>query len=68
MPNYNWLCEQESCSAVFEAFVPLVDFDNPAKNPRCPNCEGPTERIMSAPGFALTGHGWTKKSGIGRTK
>ena len=68
MPNYDFICETESCSTIIEAVVRLADTDNPAKYPICPNCGGPTLKILSAPGISFRGHGWTPRNHGGRTQ
>jgi putative FmdB family regulatory protein len=48
MPLYEYLCKD--CMKVFEAIVKLEEEDKPVK---CPFCDKPLDKLMSAPMFRI---------------
>jgi putative FmdB family regulatory protein len=54
MPIYEFKCKL--CKYEFEK---LCDHSlDPAKFPRCPQCNGPTNKLISLSAFHLKGTGW----------
>lgn len=52
MPIYEYQCGQ--CQKVHEVMQKLSD----APMTECPDCKGPTQKIMSNTSFVLKGSGW----------
>lgn len=48
MPLYEYWCSK--CEKVFEAIVKLEESEQPVK---CPICDKPLDRLMSAPMFRI---------------
>jgi len=51
MPIYEYRCTR--CDYLFEELKCYS-----SKHPKCPNCDGETQRIMSSPSFKLKGTGF----------
>jgi putative FmdB family regulatory protein len=66
MPNYHYVCNNNECAHVLEQ---QRSVDDRRAHTLCPSClEGLMELQPAAPGFSLSGRGWTGKSGKGRVK
>ena len=48
MPRYVFVCEH--CSTEFEETRRIAEMDEPA---RCPECGGPSRRILTTPGCII---------------
>lgn len=55
MPIYEHKCKK--CFARFEIIVGMKQANN---DTACPDCGGPTIRLISKTSFALKGDGWAK--------
>lgn len=55
MPIYEHKCKK--CKAISEVIVPMNQANN---DMTCPDCGGPTIRLISKTSFALKGDGWAK--------
>ncbi|MCK5603980.1 zinc ribbon domain-containing protein [Candidatus Pacearchaeota archaeon] len=51
MPCYEWICKE--CGHEFETMQKMS-----APNPGCPQCQGITDKQLSAGSFHLKGGGW----------
>ena len=52
MPCYEWKCEK--CGHEFETMQKMS-----APNPECPQCQGESDKQLSAGTFHLKGEGWS---------
>jgi putative FmdB family regulatory protein len=52
MPLYEYKCSK--CGSVFEFFQKVED-PSPEK---CPKCQGPLKKVLSAPALQFKGSGW----------
>jgi putative FmdB family regulatory protein len=53
MPIYRYQCTNAECEHEFKE---LSKHDDP--DPECPECEGETKKLISAPSFKLEGPGF----------
>lgn len=53
MPLYEYFCEQ--CLKRYEVLIKLADYDEEKDKIKCPHCEQPVIKLLSAPYFKISG-------------